>query len=111
MRGETMTERIIINEFSIYSSKQVVAALGISQLTLHQWRDEGLPKSHRGTASHYYRGRDLIAFMFEDVTTQERLVAYVRSLGGEITVVKLKTSRNRHYPTKEAAEAALQILV
>ncbi|HEY4259624.1 MAG TPA: hypothetical protein VGM98_05685 [Schlesneria sp.] len=78
-----MNEPLII-ESGLYNAAQLIKNLKISRTTLDQWRGEGLPSASPGTKAYFYRGRDVIEFMFANRTTTERLLA---STPEEICVV------------------------
>lgn len=56
----------LIVEDGLYVAEQLIIALQISTTTLIKWQVEGLRFCKPGTKRRYYRGRDVLAFMFKE---------------------------------------------
>ncbi len=53
-----------IRRGQVYTTLEVVAALGVSRETIDKWCNQGLRKSQRGTRAFFYLGDNIITFLF-----------------------------------------------
>lgn len=58
-----------IRSGQIYTAKEIIARMKITNLTFQRWVNNGLRFSQPGTKSRYFLGDDLIAFMFSGKKT------------------------------------------
>lgn len=62
----------LIVEDGLYFAEQIIQSLQISSVTLNAWVEQGLPVGRRCTKRRYFRGRDIMSFLFErDVKDNE----------------------------------------
>jgi hypothetical protein len=56
----------VIRRGQIYTTKQIVKALGVARETIIKWKQAGLKPAKKGTKTELFLGDHIIKFLFDE---------------------------------------------